>query len=128
MSKLISGAPGTGMSAILWYVGAEVSADAGVAELPASTRTAATTRGPRNFVFMRVLLAKLSGRDYRRRVPTECLARCFTWVCLLQARRSIADASPASRARTRVVSGPVHVVAGFIRRSRAIVSTPFRTR
>src|SRR5438876_3821754 len=33
-------------------------------------------------------------RDYRRQVPTECLARCFTWVCLLQARRSIADASP----------------------------------
>src|SRR5438445_7803618 len=61
MSKLISGAPGTVMSAIRWYVGAELSADAGVAELLATTRTAATTMGPRNFVFMRVLLVNSAG-------------------------------------------------------------------
>src|SRR6266550_5851287 len=61
MSKLISGAPGTVMSAIRWYVGAELSADADVAELLASTRTAATTMGPRNFVFMRVLLVNSAG-------------------------------------------------------------------
>src|SRR2546430_7646866 len=63
MSKLISGAPGTVMSAIRWYVGAEFSADAGVAELLASTRTAATTMGPRNFVFMRVLLVNSAGAN-----------------------------------------------------------------
>src|SRR6267143_6216923 len=62
MSKLISGAPGTLMSAIRWYVGAELPAEAGVAELLASTRTAATTMGPRNFVFIRVLLVNSAER------------------------------------------------------------------
>src|SRR2546426_12800687 len=52
MSKLVSALPGTEISAIWWYEAAVLSANAGVAALPARMTTAATTSGLRNLAFM----------------------------------------------------------------------------
>src|SRR2546430_1388294 len=104
MSKLISGAPGTVMSAIRWYVGAEFSADAGVAELLASTRTAATTMGPRNFVFMRVLLVNSAGaiiEDGCR--PSAWLGALGSSILASCERRNRTSRAVRGRARRRQV-------------------------